>query len=76
MTEFMLNVVTMKMINFNFNDIQRREIEAKVAALVMTIRSSIFEESTIDTKEEESTIDTKEIEAALFDRLPGDDMRP
>ena len=60
----------------HFNDIQRRKIEAKVAALVMTIRSSIFEESTIDTKEKESTIDTKEIEAALFDRLPGDDMRP
>lgn len=51
----------------HFNDIQRRKIEAKVATLVTTIRSSIFEESTIDIKE---------IEAVLFDRLPGDDMRP
>ena len=51
----------------HFNDIQRLKIEAKVATLVTTIRSSIFEESTIDIKE---------IEAVLFDRLPGDDMRP
>lgn len=51
----------------HFNDIQRRKIEAKVATLVTTIRSSIFEESTIDIKK---------IEAVLFDRLPGDDMRP
>lgn len=51
----------------HFNDIQRRKIEAKVATLVTTIRSSIFEESTIDTKE---------IEATLFDRLPGDDVHP
>lgn len=51
----------------HLNDIQRRKIEAKVATLVTTIRSSIFEESTIDIKK---------IEAVLFDRLPGDDMCP
>ena len=51
----------------HLNDIQQREVETRVAALVTAIRSSIFEESAIDAKE---------IGAILFDRLPGKDGRP
>lgn len=51
----------------HLNDIQQREVETRVAALVAAIRSSIFEEPAIDIKE---------IGSILFDRLPGKDGRP